>query len=330
METSTTKGNADNILPAVYQDKENKVTSAFLQIVQYAGHDLVAYLFGDCDLPSNEVGVISQDYGTSTQSRPDGTISCDCNYRIYVESKIQINALNTPHGQNQLNEHLKLLVKDCIWLLYITPDDTQPAMLNGIKNLLWINWRELVAKLKGYDTNDRLVKFLIAQFEETVERLVFITRPIREKEVEREYEYDDLLTDDERVIIVGGLWGEGVALKYNFYACQPNRFFRPAKYLAFCHQHRIKYLFEILGKPIEAVRIETDSDVLSSGYFADNVEPNYQSEDRKLFRLKRVENYNNTIVNDAEDKNHKPCAFVQKQKYTSIDKFMKATKTSEL
>lgn len=57
--------------------------------------------------------------------------------------------------------------------------------------------------------------------------------------------YDD---HENRVIIVGGRWGEPIALEYNFYACQGGRSFKNAKYLAFYYAQRIQYLFEIEKK----------------------------------------------------------------------------------
>ena len=320
--------------PTLYRVDENKVTSAFLQILHYAGHDLVSYLLGECDLPSNEINVESQVYNAQTVSRPDGLISCDCCYKIYVESKIQPDALDNERDKKQLQEHLKLLGSSGVWLIYLTPDDSQPACLNNHKNLIWFGWKDLLARLQDYQTEDKLVLFLIEQFEMILERLVLCRNnracSRKQKDGLDVCEEEDGISADDRVIIVGGRWGEDVTLKYHFYACQPNRYFKEARYMAFCYQNRIKYLFEITETPLEAVHIENDAYVLGTGYFKDNAEPNYQPEDRKLFKLKRVEDYNGEIRNDQKDKNGNICAFVQRQRYTTIDKFRQAEKTSQL
>ena len=133
---------------------------------------------------------------------------------------------------------------------------------------------------------------------------------------------------EQSVIIVGGHFSENVALNYGFYACQPNRKFRPSKYLAFYHQNRIKYLFEIIGNVKESVDIQKEPSV-QKAYFSD-FEPNYKPEPRKFFKLKLHTTFKKEIKNDKTDKNGKPTAFVQGQTYTTFDKITKASKTSDL
>lgn len=133
---------------------------------------------------------------------------------------------------------------------------------------------------------------------------------------------------EQSVIIVGGHFSENVALNYGFYACQPNRKFRPSKYLAFYHQNRIKYLFEIIGNVKESVDIQKEPSV-QKAYFSD-FEPNYKPEPRKFFKLKLHTTFKKEIKNDKTDKNGKATAFVQGQTYTTFDKITKASKTSDL
>lgn len=313
---------------SAYSKPEDRVTAEFLKILHYGGHELVKYLFGDFDLPDNSVNVILQDYSNKV-SRPDGRISCDCKYDILVESKITKNALNTLHGQQQLAEHLKYAASINAFILYLTPDDTCPPQLSNITNLVWMNWKDVLQRLKDYDSKDRLLDYLISEFTLTIEQVVYknvnVSRVPYLKDVETTI--DD--GKDERVIIVGGRWGEPVALKYNVYICRANRFFYPAKYLAFCYDNRINYLFEIVKDPIDSISLDKVPEITATDYLT-AMEPSYNpSEMRKVFLLKLVKD-DLFIQNDSKDKNGKTCAFTQKQRYTTYNKIMSAKVTSEL
>ena len=305
-----------------YKKEEDRVTAEFLKILHYGGHSLVSYLFGEeFDLPSNDIIVESQVYGGC--SRPDGCISCDCNYTIMVESKIYTNSINI----DQLAGHQTYIANNSsTFLLYITPDETIPVKLENLYHVYWTNWRSIVEQLDNYvkDTQDRLIEYLVNEFRKTVTIVVYKERRV----VEADNGTTMIQTEDkeERVIIVGGRWGEDVALRYNAYACQPDRYFHPARYITFCFDHRIKYLFKIIGEPIERTQI---SGLFPDSYFKAK-EPHYNGDERKFFRLELVKEFNPEIKNDATDKYGKPCAYVQRQRYTTYDKIISARVTSEL
>ena len=132
---------------------------------------------------------------------------------------------------------------------------------------------------------------------------------------------------EKRVIVVGGSFGEDVALKYGFYACQNNRFFRKAKYMAFAYDNRIKYLFEIENGISKNDVDLTKESKIPQAYFQEK-EPHYNQELRELFWLKKVAELD--IVNDTIDRRGRRTAFVQRQVYTTYDKITSAKKTSEL
>lgn len=307
-----------------YKNPEDKVTAALLQVLHYGGHRIVCSVFDDIDLPSNEINVIPQVKGKG--SRPDGLVSCDCNFRIYIESKIVCNALNNEHGKTQLEENKKLSSpNNAQWVVYITPDDTIPNELDNVPEIIWTNWQTVVDRLKGYETTDNLVNFLIEQFCLFVEHLVF--QKIGAVSATGVSISDAEADKNQRVIIVGGHWGEEVALIYNFYACQNHRYFLPAKYMAFYHKNRIKNLFEIEGEPEDDVVLTPD--LVGPDYLTIK-EPNYTGDPCKFFRLKLIQTFTPVIENDTKDKNGKNCAFTYNQRYTTFDAIMKAKKTSEL
>lgn len=129
-----------------------------------------------------------------------------------------------------------------------------------------------------------------------------------------------------RVIIVGGAYGENVALKYNFYACQNRRSFLPSRYLAFAYKNRIEHLFEIIGDSKDDINLKNEG--IDESYFLD-LDPNYHGL-RKFFKLKHCKTFDPVIINDNKDKNGNRCAFVQRQTYTTYESIMNARVTSEL
>ena len=308
-----------------YKNAEDKVTAALLQVLHYGGQDIICSIFDGIDLPSNEIYVAPQ--VKEDESRPDGLISCDCRYKIYIESKIVPNALNNPHGKTQIEKNKALFSpNDAIWVVYVTPDKMIPNELNGVSEIIWTNWQTIVEKLKDYETSDNLVKFLIEQFCLFVDHIVFRNSGMVSNSVIT-YSEEIESGKDKRVIIVGGAWGEDVALKYGFYACQEGRYFHPSKYMAFYHKNRIENLFEIEETPIESIYLTPD---LVGDEYLKTKEPNYDKKPRKFFKLRHVKQFSPVIVNDTLDKNGKPCAFTYNQRYTTYDAIMKASKTSEL
>lgn len=307
-----------------YKNPEDKVTAALLQVLHYGGHNIVCSLFEDIDLPSNEINVRPQ--VVEDESRPDGVVSCNCVFKIIIESKITSNALSSEHGKTQLEAHKKLSSpNDAQWVVYITPDQKIPQELEKDKSgIIWINWQKIVEKLKGYETSDNLIKFLIEQFCIYVDHVVFkseskLLSPAASSSTA-------MLNEDQRVIIVGGAWGEDVALNYHFYACQEGRYFLPAKYLAFYHKNRIKYLFEI-EEILESTSLTVN---LVGPKYLKVKESNYNGEHRKFFKLKPHHTFCPEIKNDTVDKNGNPCAFLYKQRYTAYSAIMSASKTSDL
>lgn len=313
-----------------YKNPEDRLTAALLQVLHYGGHELVAYIFsGIIDLPNNEINVIPQ--SSQHDSRPDGEISCDCHYRLFIESKIVPNAIRV----EQLNNHCKLAnPSNGQYLIYLTPDSAKPQKLQLLNGLVeWMSWDQISEVLLNYleMAGNELLKFLIKQL------ILLIANTLKKSFnkksnnaiIDQKDQHERVQTPpNDNVIIVGGHWGENIALKYNFYACQVNRYFADAQYIAFYHQHRIKELFKIVEKPIDSTDIQKCPKI-DKRYFT-NEEPNYTPQQRKLFLLQHVYTFSPVIKNDKVDKNGDACAFVQRQTYTTYSKIMKAKCTSEL
>lgn len=287
-----------------YKQPENRVTAALLHILRIGGESLIKELLREDGFPLPDSDIKVETQVGNAESIPDGKLSCNFNFQLFIESKVQINAIN----QKQLDNHRKQISIDNEndKLIYITPDSIKPKELG--EGELWYNWKRIVDILVKYENKNELLNYLIEQFKLLVENLGL-------------YDYSH-----DRVIIVGGAYGENTALKYGFYACQNNRSFLSSKYLAFAHKNRIEYLFEIIGNPEDDVNLKNAG--LNDSYFLD-LDPNYHGV-RKLFKLKLIKKFNPVIENDNKDKNGNRCAFVQRQTYTTYENIIKARVTSEL
>ena len=298
-----------------YDTKENRVTAALLQILSRGGENLINFLLDEQSesLPSNDILVITQDASAKKESAsvPDGRISSGFSFDIIIESKIaKLNCSVGQHDMTQLISHraeLQKSLKEKKILLYVTTDTTKPACFNPGE--LWYNWTTIYKLIDEYvvEENDEILEFLIEQFKLLLEELKLL---------------DFSAT---RVIIVGGSWAEPIAEKYGFYACQNHRSFKPAKYMAFAYKNQIRILFEIKSGPIDDVDLRSRNDI---GTYLKDKEPTYSGKLCQFYKLTEVQRL--SIVNDATDKNGKPCAFVQRQVYTDYDKIISASKTSEL
>ena len=252
-----------------YFQTENQVTSALLKILETdcGGGSLLDEILQRIDegngLPEKTLKIETQSHidDTDIHSRPDGLISCNYAFNIYIESKLS-DVIKLP----QLENHKKLIVEDRDErnkLIYITTHDKRPEILP--QEIIWTNWTTLMNILNDYqqDVPNPVLSYLIEQFELLITSLGL---------------YDD---HENRVIIVGGRWGEPIALEYNFYACQGGRSFKNAKYLAFYYAQRIQYLFEI-EKKLENVDIRELKEYVPEEYFAKK-EPLYKPEKRTFF-----------------------------------------------
>lgn len=293
-----------------YEQKENQVTSALLKILE-ADEDetlLKALLqdIGNINLPEKSLRIETQVQNENGHSVPDGKISCRYAFDIYIESK-----LGTDINETQLKHHLELLDNNKnVILIYITQHPNRPEILP--EEILWANWTKIYEIINRVhkDEANTVLAYLIEQFYLLLSYLNL---------------YDD---STNRVIIVGGRWGEPIALEYGFYACQGGRSFKKAKYLAFYHSQRIQYLFEIEDKK-EDVDIQTLKGTIPEEYFLKK-EPLYKPEERTFFKLKKIKEFSPTIKNDTTSKNGRCVAFTQGQTYTTLDKIIKAKVTSEL
>jgi len=238
-----------------YKQPENRVTAAFLQICKVGGEDLIRFLTNHLkiQIPSSEIEIHSQ--VRTDDSVPDGMLRSNFSFKLFVESKIQSNNINA----KQLDGHRKQIIISNDFLLYLTPDEYKPVILGETH---WANWKSILSTFNDYlqsvqVDNKQLLEFLIGHFNTLLDNLNLLG-----------YVWD---LNNENVIVVAGSWAEGVALNYNFYACQNKRTFKPARYIAFYNNNQIRHIFELLQAPEDDI-ILTDYPEYNS--YIQEVEPN--------------------------------------------------------
>ena len=342
-----------------YDQAENRVTNALLKILNLAGPELIDMLIdrfgGEAKSPYPDILTqvpIHTDDGQEKQA--DGLIISNYSYKILIEAKIRLFSVNKEHNLNQLEVYRQTVsLNNNEYLFYITPEEEMPKELGN--DVFWLNWRAISDLLNEYinDKAESIIAFLVKEFDKLIEKLVVVKsgrkRVEREKidlekvakdKLPKEWRHSpsaaktvDTKDDDENVIIVGGRWGERVAVEYGFYACQPERFFAPSKYMTFYYDNRIKYLFKIT-KIEERIEDLTDEYWKINPDYFNKLDTKYKTEknkERKLLYLKLIHIFDGEgIKNDSKDKNGKRCAFTQKQRYTTYKKIMNAKTTSAL
>ena len=337
-----------------YSKAEDRVTCALLHIINYAGKDLlekIINVFGEY-LPSSDNGVYTQcslSGKNLTTCVADGFIRHNCNYCIAIECKLGCFNDALPHNLNQLSAYKSALGGPAIdeYIIYITADTLVPSQFDD--TIFWMNWDKLIILLDEFlDENkaDNYLAVLISEFKKLIDNNTKSThkraltnynkedeKQIREivSKTLKDADFDLETNADELVVVVGGRWGENVALKFGFYACQYERFFSQTKYLAFYYNNRIKFLFEIIGAPKDVDNLQDPSLQIDQSYFVYDKNCMLGDKRRRFFRLKLVKEFDDPgIQNDSKDKNGKTCAYVQHQRYTTLAKICSAKFTSEL
>lgn len=293
-----------------YSQPENKVTAALLQILKIGGTEFIQNLMNqidDIDFPSSEVNVVTQE--REENNIYDGLLACDFSFRVLVESKIGDEKVNP----GQLEGLIKNAVNPTDYILFITPDSSKPTLLKNQKRpIYWANWRRINEILKSINTNQEPLNFLITEFEKYLEFLALL----------------NVITPDERVQIAAGSFGEPIALKYGFYACQNYRTTRKSKYLAFYNNRGIHSLFEIIEGPIDNCDLSKRADI---GDYLSEYEPSYSSRDKRQFYKLKLMLDNLEIKHLGVNTSGKRTAFTMGVfRYTTIDKLNKAKTTADL
>lgn len=295
-----------------YGQAENRLTVALLQILKVGAEPLIRHFAEGLgfDIPSNEIDIFSQ--VAARNCTPDGLLESRFSFSLVIESKVKLNAVN----QKQLDA----LLDDCsrrgpsTTLLYLTPDEAIPKILKG-KECKWANWIKVRDVLQSFLVkpeidNRELLEFLIDQFDTFASNLDVL-----------EQGWDP---DSGAVLVVPARNARGMAQRYSVYVCQNRRSFKPCGWIAFYANGQIDTIAEIASPPEDDVILTERSDLSDLAQHHPN-----RTKPCHLVQLKNIRAIG-PIKNDMLDKNGNIAAWVQNQRYTTIDKIEKAAVTSGL
>lgn len=326
---------------STYSQNENRVTSTFLAVLSSLSLNLMQQIIGA--MIGDEVELIrftNQPASKRQQyhSVPDAMISGD--FKILIETKLQQNAVEEGHikrHQEQLGDRKNA------YLVILTPDPACPGVVENISRkdprVVWCSFNQI---------NNIIDDFFKNGSEVISEKDAFLL-----KNFQMLLDLENLLSQPE-VLIVPARFAWSHYLNTSSYVCQPNRTFQKTTYIAFYNEGKIMQKVPKILKAVNEVVFG------EKGYF--EVRSNdWSKSDKKEFgkKMKKVveksigsnshkvgESHkvllltgpeeegticiNKEIPNDSVDKNGAPTAFVQRQRYTSVEKLMRAEKTSDL
>lgn len=124
---------------------------------------------------------------------------------------------------------------------------------------------------------------------------------------------------NSKVVIVGGKYAEREAYQYGVYICQPNRTFQAdVEYIAFCHLKRIKYIYRIVGEE-RNIALSQSKIIGATTYLKD-----YPGKGSNVNDVYKLELFN------PPKKHLGKGPYVRKQRYTTLEKYLEASETSQL
>lgn len=325
---------------STYSQNENRVTSTFLAVLRSLSLNLMQQIIGA--MIGDEVELISFTNQPASKrqknhSVPDAKISGD--FEILIETKLQQNAVE----KGQIEKHQEQLGdRKNAYLVILTPDPACPGVVENISSkdprIMWCSFNQI---------NNIINDFFENGSEVISEKEAFLL-----KNFQMLLDHENLLSNPE-VLIIPASFAWSHYLNTSSYVCQPNRTFQKTTHIAFYNRGKIMRKVPKILKTVNEVVFGEEGyfEVLSDDWdqsdekkfgktMKEVVEKSIGSSLRKVGESHKVLLLTgpeeeatisiDEILNDSVDKNGAPTAFVQRQRYTSLEKLKKAAKTSDL
>ena len=321
---------------STYSQKENRVTSTFLEVLQHLPvrqiDRIISELTGETTLKfidfKNQPTRKARKKEKST-SVPDARIKGGGN--VFIETKIKPGTLR----KKQLLEHLKHLDDgtDSGILLALTPDDEPPEVISDIaktdSRLRWANFQMLDSAIDDLLSGE--------------------TDLVSEKEHFLLYEFRALLNNTgllrsaRNTVIVPARGAWEFYLNTATYVCQPNRSFRSVDYLGFYVRNSIQTAIPKILKTYDEIIL--DAQLLAEANYDSQLVEKVETITQHDHRLKGgtfkvmllsakddddTKTLNKTIENNLSNSNGRRYAFTQNQRYVNLDNLVKSESTYDL
>ena len=258
---------------------------------------------------------------------PDAELKAS--FRYLIETKVVPNTYSSNKPNAQLVRHLVRLDGSHAdeKLLVITPDAEEPPGIRamGDGRVVWTSFA-LIAQAIDEVLND--------PSEPASEQQRFLLR-----ELVTFLDAEGLVGVDDTVV-VAGRWAYPTYFKTSAYICQPNRSIRPVTYLAFYTDKQIKpeiprvlqYYREVDVTEEQAALYETSGDPLGpriAEVIRWRLADGSQEPFNDIYLLSRPEDAE-TVMLPSPVRHEGRGAWVQGQRYTSMDRLRSASRTSDL
>ena len=312
--------NCDSIF-STYSQGENRVTSSIIQALKNLPVNVVNR-FLEMD-NQNFIQFINQPKSKKESSEsttiPDAEISAKFN--LLFETKTTENRVNL----KQLNGHLVVANNKNADLVYLTTDQSKPALLIQ-KNVVWKNFQNLFDLISELMEDPSLI---------LSERDQFLLKNLQDFFVESE-----LIPVKDEVVIVAASSAWKIYEKYGVYVCQAGRSFRNVGWIGFYAEGQIQKSIAKIKRPSEDSQfpensLEGDTELKKklSAWLTDNAWA--MGELLQVFDISNIESEEtvhlpNSIQNDLRNANGRAYAFTQGQRYTSLPQLEDAKTTSDL
>ena len=240
-----------NPLFSTYAQGENRVTSTLMAVLENINNQLTEDLL-EAVLDESDLALVTfENQLVGDGSVPDAGIRSSTS--LLFETKTRPNEVDV----GQLRDHLMYLDEegaDTERLVVLTPDHVEPSALDAIEDdrLVWANFDDVIDAVESILARDP--GSTEQSFAVPTEREAFLLRELVR------FLYEDeggklVSGEEDRVLVVGArkAWPEFEA--HGLYFCQPNRTFKPSRYLAFYTDGEIKPVVPEIIDSIDSVEL---------------------------------------------------------------------------
>lgn len=309
---------------STYSGGENRVTSSILAVLRSLSisrcERILAALLEQSEF---ELVRFQNQPSKGNVGVPDAEISSS--FRVLIETKIKRNALRLSQLKRHMNR-FKGSEESIQRLLVLTPDGTQPVILDQIKDPR-IGWASFTAL-------DQAIDELLNDKDEIIsEREAFIL-----KELQGMLEEEHLICSSKDTLVIPGknAWPE--YQQFHAYVCQPRRSFQQVRYMAFYTKNQIHELVPYILDSHEFVKMKRGLHKGELGRLVDYLLDHHLRIEGKPYKVvfltppddRRTVHLERPIPNDLQSSNGRTVAFTQNQRYVQLEELKKAKSTAHL
>lgn len=305
---------------STYSQGENRITASIIQVLKNLPVNVVEHFLRMFSQTDAQEFLRFKNQVKGSESTPDAEISA--NFTLLFETKVVPNRI----GISQLRKHAALAKERNAILVYLTPDQSRPEILNG-HGVVWKSFQDLHNLISELIQEPTLI---------LSERDQFLLRNLQDL-----FSESNLLPRVNEVVVVAASAAWPTYQKHGVYVCQAERSFRDVSLLAFYADGKIQ-------KPIAKIADRYDNFDFSdknlttnpvlnsklSGWLVDNLWAQngalLQVFDLSTINCEDTIMLKSAVVNDLRNSDGRGYAYTQGQRYVALSDLQAAQTTSDL